>query len=104
MSWFSTQPVGRKLTIIMVAVTASALVLSAAGFLAWDTIRFRNDTLRDLETQAALVARNASVALVFDLPGDVGTTLSGLAARRNIDNAAVFDATGSRVAEYVREG
>ena len=87
----------------MVAVTASALVLSAAGFLAWDTVRFRNDTLRDLETQAALVARNTSVALVFDLPGDVGTTLSDLAARRNIDNAAVYDATGTRVAEYVRE-
>ena len=103
MSWFSRQPVGRKLTIIVMAVTASALLLSAAGFLVWDTVRFRNETLGDLETQAALVARNTSVALIFDLPGDVGTTLSELAARRNIDNAAVYDDTGTRVAEYVRD-
>jgi signal transduction histidine kinase/ActR/RegA family two-component response regulator len=100
--WFSAQPIGRKLTILVMAVTTSALVLSAAGFLAWDTVRFRNETLGDLETQGALVARNTSVALVFDLPGDVGATLADLAARRNIDNAAVYDATGTRVAEFVR--
>ncbi|MDQ3169989.1 MAG: ATP-binding protein, partial [Acidobacteriota bacterium] len=104
MSWFGAQPVRRKLTIIVMAVTASALLLSAAGFLVWDTARFRNDTVRDLETQTELVARGTSTALIFNVAGDVGATLAALSARRNIDNAAVYDAEGTRVAEYVRDG
>lgn len=104
MRWFGAQPVRRKLTIIVMAVTVSALLLSAAGFLVWDTARFRNDTLRDLETQSELVARGTSTALIFNVAGDVGATLAALSARRNIDNAAVYDADGTRVAEYVRDG
>ena len=103
MTWFGRQPIRRKITLIVMAVTASALLLSAAGFLIWDTLRFRRETMRDLETQSAIVARNTSVALVFDMPGDIGSTLSSLAARRNIDNAAVFDVDGARVAEFVRD-
>ena len=104
MKWFGALPVRRKLTIIVMAVTVSALLLSAAGFLVWDTARFRNDTLRDLQTQSELVARGTSTALIFNVAGDVGATLAALSARRNIDNAAVYDAEGTRVAEYVRDG
>ena len=103
MTWFGRQPIRRKITLIVMVVTASALLLSAAGFLVWDTLRFRRETMRDLETQSTIVARNTSVALVFDMPGDIGSTLSSLAARRNIDNAAVFDVDGVRVAEFVRD-
>lgn len=103
MTWFSAQPIRRKLTIIVMVVTASALLLSAGGFLVWDTVRFRRETLRDLDTQSEIVARNTSTALLFDMPGDVGTMLATLAARRSIDNAAVYDADGRRVAEYVRD-
>jgi signal transduction histidine kinase len=103
MTWFSVQPVRRKLTIIVMAVTAAALLFSATGFLVWDAFRFRNETLSDLDTQASIVGRTTSVALIYDMAGDIGSTLSSLRARTNIDNAAVYDAAGTRVAEYVRD-
>jgi signal transduction histidine kinase/ActR/RegA family two-component response regulator len=104
MSWFGRQPVRRKLLLIVMAVTASALLLSAAGFLVWDTLRFRASMLEDLETQAAIAAESASAALVFEVDEQAGTTLAALQSRRTIDNAAVYDLNGRRVAEWVRPG
>ena len=104
MNWFRAQPIRLKLILIVMAVTTASLLLSAIGFLAWDTARFRNETLRDLTAQADMIAHNTSTAVLFDDPGVIGTTLASLHTRRNIDNAAIFDVDGRRLAEYVREG
>ncbi|MDQ3069461.1 MAG: ATP-binding protein [Acidobacteriota bacterium] len=104
MTWFAAQPLSRKLVVIVMAVTASALLMSSAGFLLWDTLRFRNETLRDLETQASIVADSTAVSLIFLDPGEIGSTLASLQARNSIDNAAIYNVSGRRAAEYVRPG
>jgi signal transduction histidine kinase/ActR/RegA family two-component response regulator len=87
---FRDLPIRQKLLLMTLTTTATAVVLVGGGFLAWDTNRFREDAVEELEGQARLVAENASSAVAFADPNVATETLNTLRNRRRIVVACVY--------------
>ena len=66
--WLRDLPIRRKLTTVITATSAVALVLASSVLLTWDVIRFRADLRDDLQTLTTIIADNSTAALSFDDP------------------------------------
>jgi PAS domain S-box-containing protein len=97
-------PISRKLTWMNMLVSGSALLLASAAFLAYDQANFRTDLLRNLSTQAQVIASNSVSALVFNDPEAAHNTLSSLRNSPNILGAVIFGRDGQPFAQYAKSG
>lgn len=68
MTRFRDLPIRRKLLLLTLASSATALALASGGFLAWDIAQFRSDLVQDLDAQAAIVADNSAAPPPFATP------------------------------------
>ena len=73
--WLRDLPIRRKLTAVITATSAVALVLASGMLLAWDVVRFRADLREDLETLTTIIADNTTAALEFNDPAAAAETL-----------------------------
>jgi len=103
MTRFRDQPIGRKLLILTLASSATALVLSSGGFLAWDITQFRQELQQDLDAQAAIVAENSAAPLTFNDTQAAGETLSVMRLRPRVMMACLYKG-GQLFATYYRDG
>ena len=103
MTRFRDQPIGRKLLILTLASSATALVLSSGGFLAWDITQFRQELQQDLDAQAAIVAENSAAPLTFNDTQAAGETLSVMRLRPRVIMACLYKG-GQLFATYYRDG
>src|SRR2546423_3212027 len=87
---FRDQPIRQKLLVLMLASSASALVLASGGFLAWDITRFRQEVQQDLDAQAAIVAENSAAPLTFNDTQAAGETLAVMRLRPRVAMACLY--------------
>ena len=89
-----------RLTLILVAASASALALTGAGLLTYDTWTARQSLTRELEGAAAMLASNSDAALTFDDVDVASENLASLAARPDVLGAAFYGRSGDLMARY----
>jgi signal transduction histidine kinase len=94
--------ISTKLTWMNIMVTAAALIVASFGFLVYDQANARSELVSSLSTQAQIIAANSISALDFNDPQSAKTTLSALAASRNIEGAGLLTPDGHLFAEYWR--
>ena len=100
---FTDLPFRHKLLWIILASSASALVLGLVGFVSTDLLQFRQAMPRDLRILARIIADNGKAPLNFnDAKFARDTLLGSLAAHPRITRAAVYDARGNVFAAYAR--
>ena len=104
---FNDRPIRQKLAIIIIATTASALLLAGSGIVVADSLLFQGYVQRDLSALARIVADNSTAALSFNDPKTAADTLGSLRARSHVESACIYRADGSTLAtvlarEHVR--
>lgn len=93
--------ISSKLLLVVMATTFFALLAYAAAMLVYDIRNFREASVRDLKTQAVIIAEVSAPALDFSDPVAAQENLRLLSTRPIILQAALYTATGERFAEYV---
>jgi len=101
---FRDIPIRQKLMVIIMSVTASALVLAGSGIIVADSILFRAAMQRDISALAQIVADNSTAALAFEDPRTATQTLGSLKARPHLVGACIFRPNGAIFAQYLRPG
>jgi signal transduction histidine kinase/ActR/RegA family two-component response regulator len=90
---FKDLPVGRKLTLIIMAATGWALFFAAVGVLLYDLTTLRPRTSADLSAQAEIIRVNSTAALEFHDSAAAAENLRTLASRPEIA-ATIYDSAG----------
>jgi len=90
----------RKLMTIIMVASSVALLLFAAGSVAYELITYPSAMKRDLETLAGVIGSRATTALISGDKGDAEQTLRALIANVHINAAALYDNQGRVFAQY----
>ena len=93
-----------KVLLLVLAITVSALALSAAGLIVYDLQSYERQASEDLYTQAQVLARAAAPALAFNDQRTGERDLSMMRARPDVLAAALYTKEGGIFARYVRPG
>ncbi|HYC38190.1 MAG TPA: histidine kinase dimerization/phospho-acceptor domain-containing protein, partial [Usitatibacter sp.] len=94
----------RKVMVLILAVTAAALALSAVGLVINDLRNFQQQWTDDLEGNAAVLARAAAPALSFNDRRTAEKDLSVMQARPRVLAAALYTRDGRLFATYTKPG
>jgi signal transduction histidine kinase len=81
--------ISRRLALMNLLVSASALLLASIGFLAYDQYTFRESLVRNLSAQAQIIGSNSASAITFNDPQAAENTLSALRSFPNITSAGI---------------
>ena len=100
---FRDYSIPRKLTAMNMLVSSTVLLLSSAGFFAYDLYNFRKRIVRDLGIQAQIIGSNSISALAFDDPHSAENTLSALRGAPHVMFAEIYTPDGRAFAGYRRE-
>ncbi len=101
-SW-AAGAVRRKLLLLAVATTFTALVIASVALVVYDVRAYQHVWVADLQTQADILGQASAPALAFDDPKAASENLALLKARPSILAAAIYTARGARFASYVRD-
>jgi signal transduction histidine kinase len=93
-------PIRRKLTLIILLTSVTAMLLLRGTFFVYEFFTFRQSTERQLSTLGEITAENSTAALAFDNPGDAKELLAALKAERHIVAACLYDRTGRLFSKY----
>ena len=91
-----------KLVLIIVAVSALSIMLASGALIVYQGFSFRERMVRDLETQAQMLAANCTAALSFDDSRDAEDLLESLRAKTPIMLAGVYRGDKTVLATYQR--
>src|SRR5213592_2527644 len=100
---FKHAPIKRKLIGINLLTSSVALVLVCVVIVLYDRVTFREAMVRDLSTQADIVAANVAGALKFADPKSADETLAQLTGKPNIIAACVYTPNGKLLGAYHRQ-
>ena len=100
---FRNLSIRRKLTLIVMVTTCTAILLACGAFLAFDIHTLRQTRLRDLETLAEVLGSNSTAALTFNDPTTAREVLQSLAAKSHVMAASLYRSDGAIFASYVRD-
>jgi signal transduction histidine kinase/ActR/RegA family two-component response regulator/HAMP domain-containing protein len=90
MTLFRDLSIKRKLAILTMASCATALLLVSAAFVGYETITFRERTVRELTTLADIIGNRSTAALTFENQEDADEDLNCLAASKEITAAGLY--------------
>ena len=97
---FSNMTIRRKLiSIIMLACTISLLLVGSV-FVFWQWFSLRQSMVRNLSTQAKVIADNSKASITFDEPQDAQDVLMALKAEPSIIFGSIYKLDGSIFASY----
>jgi len=96
--------ISRRLTWMNMLVSGIALLIAGVAFAAYDLATFRSATVRELSTEARMVASNSVTALLFNEPRAAEDTLAALRASPEVMLAHIYTADGRLFAAYARDG
>ena len=102
MSALTPPSIRRKLTFTIAITSGLALALAAAALVVYDIATYRQAVTRDVEALADLVGGNSTAALAFGDGTAASETLRSLAVRPDVEAAALYTASGHRLAAYTR--
>jgi diguanylate cyclase (GGDEF)-like protein len=94
----------KKLMLVLLLTSGSALLMSAIGFVVSDWYLLQTSTVERLRAEAGIIGDNSVAAITFDDPDSAQRTLSTLEAEAAIVSAALFLEDGSLFASYKRDG
>jgi PAS domain S-box-containing protein len=97
-------PIQRKLTVIIMATCAVALVMTCLTFLIYETANSNITAKANLATTAALVGENSQAALMFNDSKAASNNLAMLSAVPSVRAGAIYDANDKLFASYQRLG
>lgn len=97
---FQDIPIKQKLTVIIMIASTVALLLVAAGFVAYDLATFRKKMADDLSTLAEIIGDRSKAALSFKDQAVAQDMLHALIYQKHIAAAALYDANGKLFAQY----
>ncbi len=102
-SLFSKLSIKRKLVLIIMLVTSSALILAGSAFIGYQWITARQRLVSELSAHADLLIENTTAALTFNDRRDAEEILNTLHSRKAIAFACIYRPDGSFFANYKRE-
>src|SRR5579884_4207826 len=92
----------RKLTLIIMLTSGSALLLACGAVVTLDLVSLRQNMERDIATQATVLGDNSTAALSFRDADGAAEVLSVLQAQPRIVTAYLFTPNGKVFAAYRR--
>ena len=95
-----TESIAKKLTLLNMLASVTALLVASAGFFAYNWTYTRSSLLDRLKAQAEIVGYNCITPLVFNDPQSARNTLAALRASSHIVYAAVYEPSGRFFAGY----
>jgi two-component system, sensor histidine kinase and response regulator len=104
MSVLRDMSIGRKLTMIILSITAVSLLLACTIMVGYDLLTYRGAMVRDVSTLADMVADNSTAALTFHDVQAANDVLRSLRTQPHITAACLYTQDGRVFATYVREG
>jgi signal transduction histidine kinase/ActR/RegA family two-component response regulator/HAMP domain-containing protein len=81
----------------------TVLGLTVSALFAYETLTFRETSVRQLQTLGQAIASNSTAALAFDNPEDATAVLAGLGADPHVTAAVLYDSRGNLFATYPAE-
>lgn len=93
-----------KLISIIMAASIASLVLAGATFVGWEWHSLRRTLVRNLSTQAQIIAANSMAALAFEDAKGAEQVLEALKAEPSIVFGCVYRTNGEVLASYYRVG
>src|SRR4051794_12164891 len=102
MKLFRHAPLRQKLTSLTLLCNIVALVATAIALGTYEWVLYRRTIYSQLDTLSSITARNSAAALAFSNAEDANRVLSALYAEPAVVAAALYDATGEKIADYRR--
>jgi len=96
-------PIRRKMSLIIVAASAVAFLVTTTSVILYEITTYRPRVARDLRTQADIVRATVEIPLAFQDQRAATDELSILQARPEISAACVYSSSGAVFAQYLRE-
>jgi len=103
MSSAQRSSIQRRLTWIITATSAAALLLAAGIFAVYDWSKSCDDLLMELRTTAGTLGVNVRSAVEFSDSGFVNEELGALRGHEHILCAAIYDTRGASIARWERD-
>jgi signal transduction histidine kinase len=93
-----------KITPIIALATAVVLLIAGVSVVFYGERSYREQKINEVSVQGRILASSVTAALVFNDNDAVQEQVNALKANAEILAAAVYDANGSLIASYYREG
>ena len=95
-------PIGTRLFLIALASSGAAMLLITILLAVTSTLYYREELVRDLQAEAAIIAENSAAAVVFADARNAGEILGALRLAPAVDEAALHTASGRLLASFKR--
>ena len=105
MNWlkkYRDRSIRAKLTLVVLLNGSLALLLAGAVLLRYERYEDQRAAIRELSTQASIVADSSTAALCFSDEKAARDTLKALRAQPDLTQAAIYDVEGHVFASYAR--
>jgi two-component system sensor histidine kinase/response regulator len=103
MDFLRNMSIGRKLTAIIMTISALTLLLACLVMGIYEVITFRRTMAQELATLADVVAGNSTAALTFRDPQAAQDVLLALRAEPHVTVARIYSQDGKPFATYTRD-
>src|SRR5436309_6749628 len=97
---FRDLPIKRKMMLVIMLTSITALVVTAASFITYDLITFRQTLVRNITSISTIVAENSTGPLLFDDEDLATKNLSEFRVDPHVRLAALYDTDGKLYARF----
>jgi PAS domain S-box-containing protein len=97
---FQDLPIKGKIRAVIMLTSVAVLLFTAAAFMVYDLVTYRQTMLRNLSTTASIIADNSTAALAFKNETDAQQVLAALHADPHVVEAALYDDQGNLYVRY----
>ena len=104
MTPFRDLPIRRKLRLLTLAPTVTALLLASIGFLVWDIVIQRREIREDVQAEAQVLPENLAASITFERPDELDGMLAVLKIRPHVRHACVYNLKGELYGRFARTG
>ena len=104
MTPFGDLPIRRKLRLLTLAPTVTALLLASVGFLVWDIVIQRREIQEDVQAEARVLPDNMAASITFERPDELDGMLAVLQIRPHVRHACVYNLKGELFGRFARDG
>ena len=97
---FQDLTIKRKVMAVIMVTSVAVLLFTAAAFMVYDLVTYRQTMVRHLSTDASIIADNSTAALAFKNESDAQQVLAALHADPHVVAAALYDGQGNLYVRY----
>ena len=104
MTPFRDLPIRRKLLLLTLVPTVTALLFASVGFLTWDIVERRREIKDDIVAESQVLPEILASLITFERPDEIDQTLGVLKIRPHVRWACVYTLQGKPLGSYRRPG